>query len=105
MRLLVSGATDTIRRHRDSPHLGVFLFPAAGNSMPAVLATGLPWAADNAAFSGFDPAAFCALIARLAGQPGCVFVACPDVVGDAPATLGLFARWQPVLAALGLPVA
>lgn len=105
MRLLVSGATDTVRRHRASPHLGILLVPGAGNRIASVLATGLPWAADNAAFAGFDAAAFCALIARIAGHPGCLFVACPDVVADARATLDLFARWQPVLAALGLPVA
>jgi len=105
MRLLVSGATDTLRRHLDSPHLGVLLTPAAGNSVSSILATGLPWAADNAAFTGFDPGAFCGMIAKLAGHPRCLFVACPDVVGDAEATLQLFAIWQPVLAALGLPVA
>jgi hypothetical protein len=105
MRLLVSGATTTIRRYQDSPHLGVLLVPGAGNSISSVLATGLPWTADNAAFSGFDPAAFCSLIGRAAGRSGCLFVACPDVVGDAAAKLRLFARWQPVLASLDLPVA
>ena len=70
MRLFVSGATDTLRRYRDSAHLGILLVPGAGNSLPSVLATGLPWAADNAAFSGFDPAAFCAFIC-----PGAALVA------------------------------
>lgn len=60
---------------------------------------------DNAAFSGFDPAAFCALLARVAGRPGCRFVACPDVVADAAATARLFEVWEPVIRALGLPVA
>jgi hypothetical protein len=105
MRLLVSGATDTLRRYRDSPHLGVLLVPGAGNSVQSVLATGLPWAADNAAFTGFNPAAFCAMLGRVAGHPGCLFVACPDVVGDAAATLRLFGQWQPILAALNLPIA
>src|SRR5262245_50471044 len=105
MHLLVSGASDTVRRHRDSPHLGILVVPGAGNSLASVSATGLPWAADNAAFSGFDAGAFCGMLGRIAGKPGCRFVACPDVVGDAAATLVLFARWMPVLRAVGLPAA
>jgi Helix-turn-helix domain of transposase family ISL3/zinc-finger of transposase IS204/IS1001/IS1096/IS1165 len=105
MRLLVSGATDTLRRHQDSPHLGILVVPKAGNSLQTILSTGLPWAADNAAFTGFDPAAFCAMLARLTGHPRCIFVACPDVVGAAAATLRLFGVWQPLLRELSLPVA
>ena len=105
MRLFVSGATRTLRRHSAADRLGVLLVPAAGNTPRAALALGLPWAVDNAAFTGFDPAAFCGLLARVAGRPGCRFVACPDVVGDAAATLALFAVWASVLRQLGLPVA
>jgi hypothetical protein len=105
MRLLVSGATDTLRRYGDSPHLGMLLVPKAGNSLRAVLDADMPWAADNAAFTGFDAAAFCAMLGRIAGRPRCLFVACPDVVGDAAATLRQFGVWQPVLQQLGVPVA
>jgi hypothetical protein len=105
MRLFVSGATSTLRRHPDRDRLGVLLVPAAGNSPKTALDLGLPWAADNAAFSGFDPGAFCGLLARIGRSPGCRFVACPDVVGDAVATLALFRVWAPVLRAVGLPVA
>jgi hypothetical protein len=87
MRLLVSGATSALRRHHDPDHLGVLVVPGAGNSISRTIATGLPWAADNAAFSGFDAGLFCTLLGRIAGRPGCVFVACPDKVGDAKATL------------------
>lgn len=105
MRLLVSGATTTVAGHASSPYLGHLIVPKAGNRMRSILATGLPWAADNAAFTRFDAAAFCAMLGRIAGKPGCRFVACPDVVGDARATLDRFEVWQPVLAALSLPVA
>jgi hypothetical protein len=105
MRLLVSGATATLRRHPGSPYLGALVVPGAGNRLDPVLAAGQPWAADNAAFTGFDPAAFCAMLGRVAGKPGCRFVACPDVVGDAAPTAALFRVWSPVVAALGLPVA
>ncbi|WP_088255927.1 hypothetical protein [Fimbriiglobus ruber] len=105
MRLFVSGATATLRRHPGSPYLGALVVPAAGNRLDPVLAAGLPRAADNAAFTGFDPAAFCAMLGRIAGKPGCQFVACPDTVGDAHQTTHLFRTWYPVLTALGLPVA
>lgn len=105
MRLFVSGATATLRRHPDRDRLGVLLVPAAGNSPRTALDLGLPWAADNAAFSGFDPTAFCALLGRIGGYGGCRFVACPDVVGDAAATLLRFSEWAPVVRAVGLPVA
>jgi hypothetical protein len=102
--LLVSGATRTLAR-LDSPHLGHLLTPDNGNSVDSLLKTGLPIACDNSAFSGFDPARFCTMLGRIAGKPGCRFVACPDVVGDAAATARLFAVWQPVLATMSLPVA
>lgn len=105
MRLFVSGATSTLRRYGSSPHLGALLVPGACNSIEAVLRSELPWAADNAAFTGFDPAAFCRMLGRIAGSAGCRFVACPDVVGDAAATPRLFSIWAPAIRALGLPVA
>ena len=105
MRLLVSGATATLRRNLGSEFLGHLLVPGAGNSMRDILATGFPWAVDNAAFSGFDAAVFAALLGRVAGRPGCRFVACPDVVGNAQATRTQFEVWQPILQQMGLPVA
>ncbi len=105
MRLFVSGATATLRRHLGSPYLGALVVPGAGNRVDPLLTAGVPWAADNAAFTGFDAARFCRMLGRIAGHPGCRFVACPDVVGDAAATLRRFAVWSPVIRALGLPVA
>jgi hypothetical protein len=105
MRLFVSGATATLRRHPNSPYLGALVVPGAGNRLDSVLAAGLPWAADNAAFTGFEPAAFCAMLGRIAGKSGCQFVACPDSVGDAGKTAHLFRNWGPIVAAVGLPVA
>jgi hypothetical protein len=105
MRLLVSGATATLRRHMHPDRLGSLLVPGAGNRAGAALELGLPWAADNAAFTGFDAGAFCGLLGRIAGRPGCRFVACPDIVGDAAATLARFTVWEPVIREAGLPVA
>jgi hypothetical protein len=105
MRLLVSGATATLRRYPNSTRLGSLLVPGAGNSVHSALAAGLSWAADNAAFTGFDPGAFCGMLGRIAGHPGCLFVACPDVVGDAVATLARFVVWEPIIREVGLPIA
>lgn len=65
----------------------------------------MPWAADNAAFSGFDPAAFVRMLDRIAGVPGCLWVSCPDVVCDPVATARLFRIWSPLIRAYRLPVA
>jgi hypothetical protein len=57
----------------------------------------IPWAADNDCFNGFDPGRYLDLLEAISYRSGCLFVAAPDVVADAAATLALFERWQPVL--------
>ena len=56
---------------------------------------------DNGAFSGFDPVAFERMLHRFRGETGCVFVTCPDVVGDAVATIELWREWSPVIRRYG----
>lgn len=89
MRLLVSGGTKTLKRLAGiyPDHLGCLLTPNNGNSVDSIVETGLPWACDNACFSGFNPDAFWRMLARAQGKPGCEWVVCPDVVGDAKATI------------------
>jgi len=65
--------------------------------MERVLVTGLWWAADNAAYSNWDEAAFCRLLDKVAGHPRCLFVTVPDVVGDSEATWQRFRTWAPVV--------
>jgi hypothetical protein len=103
--LLVSGATKTVRRYSDSSYLGHLLTPSSGNRIESLLETGLPWAADNGAFAGFDEQRFLRMLDRIQGRAGCLFVAAPDVVADAESTLGLFDRWRRVIVARGLPLA
>lgn len=97
--LLISGHTTTFARivadYRDV--LGCLTTPAAGNTVARCLRSGLPWAIDNGAFSGFDRAAFMRLCERAYGLPGCLFVVAPDVVGDARATLDAFPFWGGVI--------
>lgn len=103
MRLLVSGATAVVNEQRDHRHLGLLAVPAAGNAPEHY--RGWTWAADNGAFSGFDERAFLRMLDNLKGVDGCMWVACPDVVGDAQATLDLFYPWAGRLRADGWPVA
>lgn len=65
----------------------------------------LPWAADNDAYNGFDEGRFVAMLERIAGVPNCLWVAAPDVVGDASATLDLFDGYWRLVDSYKLPVA
>jgi hypothetical protein len=106
MRILVSGSTRTVGRVAlEYPErLGILLTPGNRNGIGAVLATGLPWAADNGAYSGFDPDSFRAYLRRIGGRARCLFVVCPDKVADAQGTLELFEEWSAEVAEAG-PVA
>lgn len=100
MLILVSGATATRKRIID-PRLGCLIVPGSRN----VPFPYRPWAGDNGAFSNFDAEAFIAMLERLQSRRGCLFIAAPDVVGDADQTLSKFFRWAKVIRAFDLPVA
>lgn len=99
--ILVSGATADVRLS-DPAKVGVLFTPGNRNKEPLA---GRVWAVDNAAFSGFDASAFVALLSRLRGYRGCRFVVAPDVVADPVETRTLFETWEPMIRALGYPVA
>lgn len=84
MMLLVSGATATIREHADDPNMGHLLTPGNGNT-DSVWSTGLPVGGDNECFNKLNKPAFVAMLKAMRGR-GVLWVACPDVVGDARAT-------------------
>jgi hypothetical protein len=103
MRILVSGCTVTVDRlrGRDGDYLGHLVTPATGNAIPPT--TGLPWAADNGAYAGFDERAFRIFLAVLAESPvKPMWVACPDVVGSAAETMQLWPGWSMTIRAHGL---
>ena len=104
MKLLVSGATKDVAIHTDC---GILVTPQNGNSVRKIARSGRIWAADNSAFGAWDQRKFQRMISRIAyaGRSRFLWVACPDVVADAPATLAKWAEWFPVLSRLGLPVA
>ncbi len=102
MIILVSGATKDLAKH---PEAGVLLVP---RNRQYHVGTGRPWAADNGAFTGFDGPAFMAMLDRLHAEGklgGCLFITCPDVVGDATATRALFDIWEPQVRIYRKPVA
>ena len=101
MLLVTTGHPDMERYAH--PNLGRLVQPRHYSSVEKTAAAGIPWAADNDAFHAFNADAFERMLARLRGLPGCLFVAAPDIVGDAGATERLFHEWLPRLH--GLPVA
>lgn len=103
----MSGSTRTVGHlvSRWPGRLGHLLTPANRNGMAATLSTGLPWAADNGCFSGFDPDRFRAFLRKITGRPRCLWVVCPDVVADARGTLAMFDAWQGEVKECGQPVA
>lgn len=106
MLILVSGSTKTVKRlaSQGQKNLGILLTPANRNSVASVIDTKLPWAIDNGAFSGFDESRFIWLLDRCVGLPRLMWVACPDVVGDAKKTLVNFEKWVDKIRSRGLPV-
>jgi hypothetical protein len=103
MKILIEGASSIIRKLRleGDPRIGEFTSPARRG-----LPVGSVFAADNGAFSFFDPVAFGKLLDRLERHPiKPIFVVSPDVFGDAAATFKLFQEWEPKIRSRGLPVA
>jgi hypothetical protein len=96
--LFVSGATATVRRHRD---VGELIVPGAGNAPDALRLTPGRWAMDNGAFLGFDAGAFMRMLQRFHGRRGCRFVAAPDAVADAHQTLHQWPFWSAVIRGAG----
>lgn len=107
MRILVSGGNTTFSRligcYPDI--LGRLLTPRGRHRLESQLLPGMPWAADNSAFSDFQPDAFKRFLNKIAGAPGCLFVAVPDVVGNARLTLEQFPAWLSLVNACGQPAA
>ena len=107
MQLLVTQAMAQMRTHAH-PLLGRLITPRHFCSLAAMVASGVPWAADNDAFNGWSAEAearYVQMVEAIAGLPNCRFVTCPDVVGEAGLTDLLFEEWAPWLHMHGLPVA
>ncbi len=95
MKILVSGATKTVKRI-GGEYLGHLQTPQTGNDLDTLLRSGLPWAADNAAFSNPDDIKFWNMVidawSLMQFNPP-MWVAVPDVVGNHEQTLEMFHGW------------
>lgn len=105
MRILVNCLKSTLAECGPSSALGHLLSPRAGDTLPTLQRYGLHWAADNDAFSGFDPIRYARFVDRVRAYPNCQWMAVPDVVADAEGTLQSFSYWAPKLIKRGLPIA
>lgn len=97
MRLLYNGYIDFALRllHTHSylcPHFGWLNTPRVNMSYSRLVASRFPIAIDNSAFSGFCEQRFFAHIARI--YTPVLWVAVPDVVGNAKKTLAQFHHYK-----------
>lgn len=97
MKLLVSGGHRPMYDEYDVGHL---ICPRSRN-----IIWSREWAADNAAFSGFDADSWCAMLDAITGRSGCLFATVPDVVGDAKHTRVWWDNWKDRVYLAGLPAA
>lgn len=105
MLLLTTAGHPQLLEHRH-PHLGRLVTPSHYWRVADTAHEGFPWGVDNDAFNGgLDREKFAHLLGLVEGLPGCRFVACPDVVGDARATAEKFSEWWHSISSRGLPVA
>lgn len=105
MLYLSGGTPPNLRPRVASLGWGYMLGPKAGVRLSLV--EGVPWAADNGAFSGaWDPGRWATwLAAMVPARDRCLFAVVPDVVGDAAATRALWDRWSAVPDELGYRLA
>lgn len=104
MIILVSGATKTVANY---PACGRLISPRGGNSIQKIASSGRYWAADNDAFLAWDQERFWKMLGKIT-KVDCsrfLWVACPDVVGNAQETINRWIEWYPQLNAIGLPAA
>lgn len=115
MILLVSGLTGAwaklfqdavIEAQAARGSLGFLNTPRSGNTPANVFRYTTTWAADNDCFQGLNRLSYERMLRIWQKvEPGPLWVATPDVVADASATLERFEEWEPILHGMGYPVA
>lgn len=103
MLLLITKGLGSLLRY--SPrNVGRMIQPRALGRIPDTPRAGFLWAADNDAYSGFHQARYERMLEAITGVPACLFITCPDVVGNSSQTIGLFSMWHQRVREVG-PVA
>lgn len=100
MIVLINGGP-ALDRYGPSGYVARLISPRSGNA----ILPGQTWAADNDAFKAWDEGRFLSMLRRVEGKPGCLFIAAPDIVGDAIATVDRFWDWQIEISGRGFPIA
>lgn len=96
MILLVNCICSSIRAlDLKTAHLGSLVGPRTGDIPENLKAHGLPYAADNDAFSGFHFDRYIDMLQRMKGWelPPPLFVTLPDVVANSVETIKLARQW------------
>lgn len=106
MIALITKGLPTIKRlEAKGLFVGRLYTPRHYNSLRATNEAGIAWAADNDGFQGVDERAFMQMLSALEPDENCLFVTCPDVVGDALATRKLWHKWHELISDMGFPPA
>jgi hypothetical protein len=87
------------------PGFGRLLSPRHYARVAATAAAGIPWAADNDCYSGFNERRYRGMLEAVNGLAGCRFVVAPDAVGDWHETRRLWDEWADTLAWYAVPLA
>ena len=104
MRLLVTGATTTLRQLAPtcSDVLGCLPTPLSENTPQSIAELRLPVAADNGCFNGFNSNKFVRMLnVYREAEVKLEWVTVPDVVGNAEQTFKQWGRWHKVVLAFG----
>lgn len=101
--VLVHASPTTLAPYR-SPHLGVLSSPRRFYRESEGIEE-WTWAADNDAFSDWNPDRYRRMLESIWGLANCLFVTMPDVVGDAERTLENFEEWYDDVSATLQPIA
>lgn len=106
--MYLSGQIGVVLANR-IPNLGVMANPRSlhGGQVAEIVRQGIPWAADNDAFTSFNERRWLHWLGEMpqAARALCLFAVAPDVVGDAEATLARSTAYLPLIRDLGYPPA
>lgn len=107
--MLLTGANNAHYRHlmrHDSQYYGWLMQPRAYYRNKLAPDSRIRWAMDNDAYNSFDTERFIAALSFMAQyRDRCLFVVCPDVVGNHGETLELWHKWYTQIKAFNVPVA